>query len=148
MNMKRLARVGAASLLAAPLLIAADAPGALAVDLSGVRNAKGKLLLCLSAAPKYFPDCSSDPAARTMVVPAAKAGRIVFDGVVAGTYALSIMHDENGNSKLDTTLGLPREGFGFSRNPVVRFGPPKFKDVRFTMPASAYSVPVKMKYFL
>lgn len=144
MNIKYVAPL----LLAAPMLIAADVPGALTIDLSGVRNAKGKLLLCLSAVPRYFPDCSADPSARTIVVPASRAGNLVFDGVAAGTYALSIMHDENGNTKLDTTLGLPREGFGFSRNPVVRFGPPKFKDVRFAKPAGAHSVPVRMKYFL
>lgn len=132
-----------------PILIAADASsGNLSVDLSGLRNNKGTLFLCLSAVPKHFPDCSKDPAAKTLTVPTAKADKLVFDGVAAGTYALSIMHDENGNAKLDTTLGLPREGFGFSRNPVVRFGPPKFKDVRFVKPAGAHSVPVKMKYFL
>lgn len=135
-------------LVAVPLLIAADAPGALTVDLSGVRNAKGNLFLCLSAVPRHFPDCRADPAARKLTVLTAKADRLVFDGVSPGTYALSIMHDENGNAKLDTRLGMPREGFGFSRNPVVRFGPPKFKDVRFTKPAGAFSVPVKMKYFL
>lgn len=131
-----------------PILIAADTPDAVTVELSGVRNAKGNLLLCLSASPKHFPDCSKDPAAKTLTVPAAKVGKLVFDGVAAETYALSIMHDENGNAKLDTTLGLPREGFGFSRNPVVRFGAPKFKDVRFAKPAGAHSVPVRMKYFL
>ncbi len=132
-----------------PALVAASASTeVLTVDLSGLRNARGTLFLCLSANPKHFPDCSKDPAARTLTVATAKAGRPVFQGVAAGTYALSIMHDENGNAKLDTTMGLPREGFGFSRNPVVRFGPPKFKDVRFAKPAGAHSVAVKMKYFL
>lgn len=144
MNRKHLAPF----FLTVPLLIAADTPGALTVELSGVRNAKGNLFLCLSSVPRHFPDCSADPAARKITVPTAKAGKLVFDGVAAGTYALSIMHDENGNAKLDTSLGLPREGFGFSRNPVVRFGPPKFKDVRFVKPAGALSVPVRMKYFL
>lgn len=138
-----------AIVMAAPVLIGADTPpGVLSVELTGLRNAKGTLMLCLSAAPKHFPDCRADPAARTMSVPAAKAEKLVFNGVAAGTYALSVMHDENGNLKLDTMMSIPREGFGFSRNPVVRFGPPKFKDVRFAMPAGPHSEPIKMRYFL
>ena len=137
------------SLLAAPLLIGAGAPaGDLRVDLSNLRNAKGMLFLCLSASPKHFPDCSADKAAKVIRVPATQAKELVFTGVPAGDYALSVMHDENGNSKLDTTMGLPREGFGFSRNPVVRFGPPKHGEVRFATTGAPMRVPVRMKYFL
>lgn len=141
-------------LLVTPLLIGANAsageigPGEVGVDLSGLRNAKGTVFLCLSSTPKHFPDCKADPAVRTLSVPAGKARELAFTGVAAGTYALSVMHDENGNSKLDTMMGMPREGFGFSRNPVVRFGPPKFADVRFVVPAGGMRVPIKMKYFL
>ena len=137
------------ALPAALLLTGAGAPnGEIRVDLSNLRNAKGMLFLCLSASPKHFPDCSADKQARVIRVPAAKANDLVFANVPAGDYALSVMHDENGNAKLDTTMGLPREGFGFSRNPVVRFGPPKHGQVRFAMTAASMRMPVRMKYFL
>ena len=136
------------ALLTAPFLIGAGQGAEVRVELTGLRNAKGLLMICMSGSPRHFPDCSADPAARMIRVPAAKAQNLVFAGVPAGDYALSVMHDENGNAKLDTTLAVPREGFGFSRNPVVRFGPPKYKDVRFTVGASAMRVPVRMKYFL
>lgn len=135
------------ALAALPLLLGAGTPGDLQVDLSGVRNTKGTLRLCLSASEKNFPDCGKDPAARMVSVPARQTG-VLFSGVPAGDYALSVMHDENGNARLDTAMGIPREGFGFSRNPAVRFGPPKFRDVRFAMPAGPLTMPVKMKYFL
>lgn len=139
----------AAALLATPLLLGAGAPsGELRVDLANLRNAKGNLFLCLSANPKHFPDCSADPQAKVIRVPTTQAKTLVFGSVAAGDYALSVMHDENGNAKLDTTMGLPREGFGFSRNPVVRFGPPKFREVRFTMTQASMRMPVRMKYFL
>lgn len=134
--------------LAAPLLMGAGTAGELRVDVSNLRSAKGMLFLCLSANPKHFPDCSGDPAAKTMKVPASQGARVVFPGLAAGRYALSAMHDENGNSKLDTTMGMPREGFGFSRNPAVRFGPPKFSQVAFAMTTESMSLPVRMKYFL
>ena len=40
----------------------ADAASGVAVDitLSGLRNAKGQVLVCLATKPKSFPDCSKD----------------------------------------------------------------------------------------
>lgn len=136
-------------LLAAPLLFGAGAPaGDLRVELANLRNSRGIVLICLSGSAKHFPDCTADPAARTMRVPANRATGLIFGGVAPGNYAVSVMHDENNNARLDTTMSIPREGFGFSRNPAVRFGPPKFAQVRFAMGAGTMTLPIRMKYFL
>lgn len=143
-------RKPALTLIAVPLLIGATVgpTGEVRVEIADLRNAKGTLLLCLSASPEHFPNCGGDPAAQKLKVPANRAADLVFTGVAPGDYALSVMHDENGNGKLDTTMRIPREGFGFSRNPVVRFGPPAFRNVRFAVPEGASHLPIKMKYFL
>ena len=65
-----------------------------------------------------------------------------------GTYAIAAVHDENGNGKLDTVLMMPHEGFGFSRNPAIRFGPPKFKNASFAVGTEVVTQKVKMKYML
>ena len=65
-----------------------------------------------------------------------------------GTYALTVVHDENLNHKLDTTLGIPREGFGFSRNPVVRFGAPKFRQVDINLDSGFTRASGRMQYLL
>jgi uncharacterized protein (DUF2141 family) len=141
-----------ASLLAAlplaVLLLAAAAPAAeLEVTLEHLRNGKGELQLCLTREPAHFPDCRGDPRAVTRTVPA--SARIVrFAGLAPGGYALSVFHDENRNRKLDMTLMIPREGFGFSRNPVVRFGAPKFRQVRIDLPAGFSRQVVRMQYVL
>lgn len=141
------AAFAAVAVLASP--VEASAPrGELRVDLANLRNGKGLVLLCLSASAGHFPNCSADPAARMLRVPADSARELVFADVPPGDYALSVMHDENKNGRLDTTLAIPREGFGFSRNPVVRFGPPAFRDVRFALRAGSTRLPVRMKYFL
>lgn len=55
----------------------------------------------------------------------------------AGTYAIAVYHDENGNRKFDRTLlGLPAEGYGFSRNPAGLIAPPSFDKVSFQTPVS------------
>jgi uncharacterized protein (DUF2141 family) len=59
-----------------------------------------------------------------------------------------VLHDENGNNKVDTMLGIPREGVGFSRNPRIMFGPPRFDAVRIHVPAGPSATGVKLQYFL
>ena len=45
-------------------------------------------------------------------------------------------------------MGMPREGFGFSRNPAIRMGPPRYDDVRFSVPAGKSRQAVKLRYLL
>lgn len=65
-----------------------------------------------------------------------------------GTYAISVFHDENNNSDVDFSFfGLPVEGFGFSQNPRIYFGPPKFNQCTFVKKGNT-TQNVKMKYYL
>ena len=132
----------------APLLGAAAPAGRLEVSLAGLRNAKGVVQICLTRDAKTFPDCKADPAAITRSVATGQASRLAFDGLPAGDYALALFHDENSNKRLDTFMKMPREGFGFSRNPKVRVGPPSFKQVAFPIAAQPVKLSVRMQYFL
>lgn len=138
--------------LAAALLIVSILPGAaltatLDVKISSMRSHKGMLRLCLTADRANFPDCKDDAHAITRSVNA-DTGTIVIEGLTPGTYALSLIHDENGNARLDTLAGIPREGFGFSRNPVILFGPPRFSAARFTLESGVNEQDVRMRYLL
>jgi uncharacterized protein (DUF2141 family) len=129
------------------LLLGASPIASLELDVTNLRSPKGVLQICLTARPESFPDCKDDPRAVSRSVPAS-APRVQFDGLAPGSYAAAIIHDENGNKKLDTLMGIPREGFGFSRNPVVGFGPPKFDAARFAVDGAAKPQQVKMRYLL
>ena len=134
--------------MAASLLTAAAPAGRLEVRVDGLRSVKGQVRLCLTADRRHFPDCKNDPAARKLSAPAGAAGPIVIDGLASGTYALAVIHDENGNARLDTMARIPREGFGFSGNPPIRFGPPKFEQVRFSVGEGAVRQQVRIRYIL
>ncbi len=72
----------------------------------------------------------------------------VFEDVKPGVYAVSAFHDENANGKLDTNLiGIPTEGFCASRDARAHFGPPSFKDARFSYKGGASEMSVRMRYF-
>jgi uncharacterized protein (DUF2141 family) len=137
--------------LTAPFLLlalGANTPtGDLEVAVERLRNQRGVLHLCLTRNTAHFPNCGGDPQALKRTVPAGP-GPVRFTGIAPGGYALSILHDENRNGRLDTLIGIPREGFGFSRNPVVRFGAPRFTQVRIDLPAGFTRQTVRMQYLL
>lgn len=103
---------------------------------------------CLTRDPHNFPDCRDDPRARALSAPADETEGIAFTALPTGDYALAVMHDENGNARLDTFAKVPREGFGFSRNPAIRFGPPSFAKARFAVAAGDNRQDVRIKYIL
>ncbi len=103
---------------------------------------------CLTADPAHFPGCEDDPRARRATVSVAELGSLRFGDLPSGDYAVALFHDENGNGKLDTSLGIPREGIGFSNNPRLLFGPPRFAAASFAVTNLAVDETVRMKYFL
>lgn len=117
------------------------------VSVTGLRSTKGQLLVCLTANPKAFPDCSKDKASVRLAVKAANAGHFSIAAPADGTYAVAIVHDENSNNKMDMALFMPKEGFGFSRNPAIGMGAPKFKSASFAITGDTRQA-IKMKYML
>jgi uncharacterized protein (DUF2141 family) len=58
---------------------------------------------------------------------AGEAPEARFDGLAPGKYAARVMHDVNGNGKLDTNpFGMPTEPYGFTNNAKGSFGPAKW----------------------
>ena len=134
-----------ASAAALLLLTGATPTVGLEVTLQQLRSTKGVIRLCLTADPDNFPGCVDDARAVTRSVPADDRS-IRIEGLAPGSYAVSVIHDENGNGKLDTLAGIPREGFGFSRNPAIGFGPPRFAAARFALAGDADRQQVRMRY--
>jgi uncharacterized protein (DUF2141 family) len=137
--------------LAALGSIAASPPPSAELDIaiSGLRNQHGAVMLCLTrrVGASYL-QCASDPARITRTIASSDAVTAIrIDRLAPGDYALLVIHDENRNGRLDTMFGMPREGFGFSRNPQLRLGPPHYGDVRFMLSGRAHQA-IKLKYLL
>ena len=63
----------------------------------------------------------------------------------AGTYAVSLYEDLNGNHKLDHNwIGIPGEPVGVSNNPAARFGAPKFGESSFHLAANPQTITIRM----
>ena len=117
------------------------------LDVTGLRSERGLIHACLTRDPAHFPDCKSDPRALTQTV-AGNTRTITFRGVAPGSYAVAVFHDANANRKLDTVLGIPREGFGFSRNPTITFGAPRFDKVSIQLASGFARTTIRLQYLL
>ncbi len=138
-----------AGLIAATLTLgtAPIPPGSeVSVKIEGMRSNKGQVFACLTARPRSFPDCKTDPLAHRLTISAGTALNFSFGPIGNGSYAIAVLHDENGNGKADMALMLPKEGFGFSRNPRLRFGPPRFASAAFSVGSAPVRETIQMRY--
>ncbi|WP_237487544.1 DUF2141 domain-containing protein [Parapontixanthobacter aurantiacus] len=139
--------------LSLTMLTGATAPakesGGIHVSITDLRSHDGVVRACLTARPEAFPKCDKDPAALRKVVDAGERADFWFKGVAAGRYAIAVLHDENDNGKADRAITMiPTEGFGFSRDAKVRFGPPKFEEAAFELDRGNKQMPIRMRYIL
>ena len=123
-------------------------PSSIVVQIDGLRSNRGQVMACMTANPKTFPDCQKDPHARHLTVPAANGETVQFKDVPQGRYAIALFHDENGNGRMDKMMMLPREGFGFSRDAPLQFGPPRFGAASFQVGPAQLKTAIKVRYIL
>ncbi len=68
-----------------------------------------------------------------------------FANLPAGTYAVSVFEDENGNGELDTNFfGIPVERYGFSNDATGTFGPADFEDASFAYDGKSKAISIKV----
>ena len=114
-------------------ILAVHAPvlaGELAIDVTGIRSSDGRVLLALhqERADAAFPD-ERGAVAGVWIAAVPGTFRLVFPDLEEGRYAVSAMHDEDGDGVLDANLlGVPTEGYGFSNDASGFMGPPDFSD--------------------
>ncbi|HEV2331831.1 MAG TPA: DUF2141 domain-containing protein [Gammaproteobacteria bacterium] len=128
-----------AALLVASLPLAAwadaAAGGDIAVTVSTLRNLRGHIICALFDSAEAFD--KRLPAMKVSVDPATPSANCVFHGVKPGTYAVTVVHDENDDGKLDTNFfGMPKEGYGVSNNHTYAMHGPVFSESRFAFPGS------------
>jgi len=151
---KRICRVGivATIVVCASGLNAGETAGRsaiLKVRIDGLRSTRGKILAYVWNQGDGFPAEKRKTLAIAEV--AIRGGQAECDIEVPASerrLAVSVMHDENGNGKMDSNfLGIPLEGYATSNNvPHSMIGPPRFKDAEFEIRETPAIVQIKMLY--
>ena len=121
--------------------------GRISIRIDNIRNTEGHLNIALFRNKKGFPDEPDKAYVLAQIATNEPPCEVVIENIPYGSYAVSILHDENGNSKMDKTwLGKPKEGFGTSNNPKIRLGPPQFDESGFVLDREAVTMVITMKY--
>ncbi len=132
-----------------PVVVSAQSlcPG-IHVHVLNIRNSTGTVACALFESPDGFPTEYLRVATNIMMIRVRQAqARCDFEDLPSGTYAIAVIHDENMNGKLDTTwLGIPTEGYGFSRDAQGVVGMPSFAAASFPYDGRNLDLTVTLRY--
>jgi len=118
------------------------------LTVTNLRNDKGFVLVSLFREGQGFPDKAAQAFRTDKVAIFNKRAVLIFPDLPAGSYGISILHDENNDQQMNkNAFGLPKEGYGFSNNVIGAFGPPSYRRASFTHNAGALTdVQIRTRY--
>ncbi|MGM0442425.1 MAG: DUF2141 domain-containing protein [Elusimicrobiota bacterium] len=120
--------------------------GSITVQISGFKNTEGAAALLFFDSPAGFPKNKEKASRQYYSTLSSTRSSVKFEGVQFGTYAITVIHDENSNGELDTNwLGKPKEGIGVSKEIKGLFGP-RFKPASFLLDKSSFTINIELKY--
>ena len=108
-----------------------DTRSKLVIKVTDIKSNSGQLIIGLHNSRLDFPKKAY--LKKTALISEHKA-TVVFENIPRGTYAASVLHDENKNGKIDFNFfHYPVEKAAFSNNAKGFLGPPDFEDAKFTL---------------
>ncbi|MEH2140200.1 DUF2141 domain-containing protein [Nostoc sp.] len=122
--------------------------GKLTVEIDGLKNKQGQVCASIFASSEGFPSDRNRSLQKQCIKINDTPLPITFENLKAGSYAVAVFHDQNNDRILNTNVfGIPKEGFGFSRNPEIRTGAPKFSEAAFLVAGPETNIQIRLKYF-
>ncbi|MEM9266482.1 MAG: DUF2141 domain-containing protein [Cyanobacteria bacterium P01_F01_bin.13] len=121
----------------------------LVVEISGLNEPQGQVCLNLFDSSAGFPS-NREQALQTQCLATTESAPLLatFESLAPGSYAVSVFHDANSDSEFNRNfVGMPEEGFGFSRNPEARTGPPEFGDAVVLVAGTETRIEIELSYF-
>ncbi|MGI9285741.1 MAG: DUF2141 domain-containing protein [Pseudomonadales bacterium] len=134
--------LGVASALGAQMASSAD----LTVEIADIRNHQGSLQVGVFDNEKAYKSADAKDAFASLSLSiTGKQAAFTLHGMPAGTYAVSLFHDENENYDLELEGGIPVEGYAVS-NASDRYDDPSFEKASIDLGDKSQVVAVKMYY--
>jgi uncharacterized protein (DUF2141 family) len=111
-----------------------NAQGKVNVSITNIKNNRGVCRTCLFNNEASFKNKSGKPVQCLSLPVKDKMTKGTFENIPNGNYAIMVFHDENSNNKLDVNFfGIPKEGYGASKNKLPFASAPTFADNLFTV---------------
>lgn len=148
----------ALGILAGAFAVVPAQAGDLKVTVTGVRSDSGALMIGFYDTAANFEDAIgtsaevgllADKGRLVGVTMRAKPGSqgVSISDLPPGRYGVIVFHDENDNGLLDiSVLGIPREGYGFSKNAIGFFSAPSFDKAAVTVGEDDVSISIALTY--
>lgn len=122
--------------------------GKLTVEIDGLKNKQGQVCASVFASSEGFPSDRDRSLKKQCTKISGTPLPITFENLKAGSYAVAVFHDQNNDGTLNSNvLGIPSEGFGFSRNPEIRTRAAKFSEAAFLVAGPGTDIQIQLKYF-
>jgi uncharacterized protein (DUF2141 family) len=120
---------------------------ALTIEITNIRFEKGWIRLGLYNHQDQFPVNPSRTFDFEKTTLKEGMMEIMLDDIQPGTYAISLLDDENGNDRMDFKLiKWPQEGFGFSNNIKPGLKHPPYDHCSFHLPEGQSRIRIEMQY--
>ncbi|MBC1236021.1 MULTISPECIES: DUF2141 domain-containing protein [Nostoc] len=121
--------------------------GKLTVEIDGLKNKEGEVCASIYNSSQGFPNQRDRVLQKQCVAITDTPLLMTFENLKAGNYAVAVIHDRNSDRTLNrNSLGIPIEGFGFSRNPEIKTSAPKFSEAVFLVAGPNTNIQVQLKY--
>lgn len=140
--MNALASLVSLSALSLSLVCGAAQAGELQVEVQGMSEMKGDLMVAVfNQKGQWLKQASfAKKLGVTQLVL-----NVQFDNLPEGEYAISVFHDLNSNGRLDSNaVGMPTEPYGFSNNAAGNFGPPSFEAAKIKLDQAKTSISIRV----
>ncbi len=118
------------------------------VELDGLQSRPGMLKLAVYQGEANWMSPSQAVLTQAVRLAGGKSQTVQLS-LLPGEYAISVVHDENNNNRMDMKwLPYPRpgEGVGVSNN-VERMGPPRYDEARFDFTEDGQQISIQMRYY-
>ena len=115
--------------------------GEISTTVSNLKGTDGEVLFALYTQDSFMVQEPEFSGKASIVDGQAK---LVFENVPAGTYAVVILHDKNGNGRMDfDASGMPQESFGTSGS-NFQYGPPSWEESKFSYDGQQKNVEIRL----
>ncbi|BFM16718.1 hypothetical protein R50073_29010 [Maricurvus nonylphenolicus] len=118
----------------------------LTLEVKGIRSDEGTVMLQLFDSEDAFNDAKGDKAMATYIARASEDGlTVTIHDLKKGVYAVTLIHDENGNGQLDWKGQSPSEGYAYSRG-AGKYSLPDFEDASISLLRRSRNISLDLVY--